>query len=298
MTSKQREDIIKEFVKFCKEALDIEKLPSISFTQDREWATERHSFGQYNPETKHLDVYIGNRNTADILRTLGHELVHHRQNELGKIKSGVAGKTGSPIENEANAYAGVLMRDFGKQHDIIYEVCLPTLKEIYEAEKSGGLQIYCDMDGVLCDFDKRFRHYYDVDPREYYKEKGNKAFEKAVDDCGVQYWSKMDWMPGGKELWATIGKYDPIILTSPSTFKYAKEGKKEWIETNLSPQPKQIIFVQTGQKHTKMVTDPKRSILIDDYFPNLAPWKELGGIGIMHKDINKTRDILSKFRIQ
>ena len=46
-----------------------------------------------------------------------------------------------------------------------------------------------------------------------------------------------------------------------------------------------------------MVTDPKKSILIDDYWTNLAPWKALGGIAIMHKDINKTKDILSKFRL-
>jgi len=298
MTDQQRQQVVREFIKFCKDQLQIEQLPSIAFTSDRDWAVERHSFGEYNPERRHLDVYVGSRNTADILRTLGHELVHHRQHELGKIKSSSDGKAGSPIENQANAYAGVLMRDFGKQHDIIYEVCLPTLKEIYEAEKTGGLQIYCDMDGVLCDFDKRFRHYYEVDPREYYKEKGIKAFEEAVDKAGPQFWSKMDWMPGGRELWATISKHNPIILTSPSKFKYAKEGKKEWIETHLNPQPKDIIFAQTGQKHTKMITDPKRSILIDDYYPNLEPWKQLGGIGIMHKDIDKTKDILSKFRIQ
>lgn len=298
MTDQQKKYIVRQFIKFCQDALEIENLPSIAFTSDRDWAVERHSFGQYNPDTKHLDVYIGNRNTADILRTLGHELVHHRQHELGLIKSGSDGKTGSHIENQANSYAGVLMRDFGKKHDAIYEACLPTLKEIYEAERSGGLQIYCDMDGVLCDFDDRFMYYYDIDPRDYYKERGSKAFEDAVNKAGVQFWSKMNWMPGGKELWSIIGKYDPIILTSPSKFEYAKEGKQEWIKTHLNPQPKKILFAQTGDKHSKMETDPKRSILIDDYFPNIAPWKELGGIGIMHKDINKTKDILSKFRIK
>jgi hypothetical protein len=48
-----------------------------------------------------------------------------------------------------------------------------------------------------------------------------------------------------------------------------------------------------------MMTDyPKNSMLIDDYWPNLAPWKALGGVAIMHKDIDKTKDILSKFRIK
>lgn len=302
MIDKQREYIVKEFIKYCKDQLEIEQLPSISFVDDREWALARHSFGEYNPDKKHLEVYVGNRNTADILRTLGHELVHHRQNELGKIRGVHDGQAGSPIENEANSIAGVLMRNFGKTHDVIYEACLPTLKQIYEVEKGLRLQIYCDMDGVLCDFDKRFEHYYDENPTKYFKEKGNKSFEDAVNKAGVQFWSKMDWMPGGRELWSIIGKYDPIILTSPSKFEFAKEGKLEWIKNNLSPQPKKVLFAQTGNKYSiikdKSIEEIKSSILIDDYYPNLAPWKQIGGIGIFHKSIDKTKDILSKFRIK
>ena len=158
------------------------------------------------------------------------------------------------------------------------------------------------MDGVLCDFDARFEHFYNMSPSEYRKqyrpEKANEYLTKAVDEVGITYWSKMQWMPGGQELWSIIGKYNPIILTSPGKFDYAEEGKLEWIQNNLSPQPKEVIFAESGNKHLKMVTDPKKSILIDDYWTNLAPWKALGGIAIMHKDINKTKDILSKFRIQ
>ncbi len=302
MTDQQKKDIIKQFVDYVKGQLDIEQLPTIHFTTERDWALTRHSFGEYNPDKKHLDVYIGNRNMADILRTLGHELVHHRQNELGHIKNPNDGKSGSPIENQANAMAGVLMRNFGKANDVIYEICLPTLKEIYEVEKSRNIQIYCDMDGVLCDFEKRFEYYYDLPAQQYYKEKGKTAFNDAVDKAGVQFWSNMDWMPGGRELWSIIGKFNPIILTSPSSFKYAKEGKIAWIKSNLNPQPKDIMFAQTGDKYNaikgKTPQEIKSSILIDDYYPNLAPWKQLGGVGVFHKSIDKTKDILSKFRIQ
>jgi hypothetical protein len=192
----------------------------------------------------------------------------------------------------------MMMRDYGKSNDLIYESLLPNLKQIYEVEQGGGIQIYCDMDGVLCDFDERFEHFYGVQPREYYTEKGSKAFEVAVNEAGIDFWAKMNWMPGGQELWSIIGKYKPYILTSPSKFQYAKEGKKLWIENNLNPQPKKVLFAQTGDKHSMMSADPKNSMLIDDYWPNLAPWKALGGIAIMHKDINKTKDILSKFRIK
>jgi Zn-dependent peptidase ImmA (M78 family) len=79
-----------------------------------------HSFGRYRNEQRDVTVYMKNRNMADVLRTLAHELVHHKQNELGKLNND-SGKTGSDVENEANIKAGILMRDFGKEREEIYE---------------------------------------------------------------------------------------------------------------------------------------------------------------------------------
>ena len=67
-----------------------------------------------------LAVYCKNRNMADILRTIAHELVHHKQNELGMIKPG-SGDTGSDIENQANSLAGIILREYGKMNRLIYE---------------------------------------------------------------------------------------------------------------------------------------------------------------------------------
>jgi len=300
MTDQQKILTIENFVEFAVRRLDINKAPELKFVKDRNWAIDRHSFGQYNPNDNTLTVYINNRNMADVLRTLGHELVHHRQNELGKIKNG-SGKTGSDIENEANALAGVLMRDYGRINDTIYEAVIPSLKQIYEAEKSGRIQIYCDMDGVLCDFDSRFEHYYGVSPREYANEKGQKAMEEAVDKVGVVYWSKMPWLAGGEQLWNKISKYNPKILTSPGKFIHAREGKLIWIKENLNPQPQDIMFANTGKKFEaikdKTPQEIRSSMLIDDYYPNLAPWKEIGGIAIMYKSYDQVSAILDKFRL-
>ena len=120
LTQEQREKIINEFVDFACEALEIENKPKIVYVTDNSWVTDRRSFGEYRNDQKDIHVYVTNRNMADVLRTLGHELTHHRQNELGDIHPG-AGKDGSDIENEANAEAGILMRKFGKKHKEIYE---------------------------------------------------------------------------------------------------------------------------------------------------------------------------------
>jgi len=115
---------IKDFVDFCKDALEISELPQIYFTENRDWVLQRRSFGEYNTAIPSITVYAKNRNTADIIRTLAHEMVHHRQNELGKISLG-SGQTGTKIEDQANALAGVLLREYGLMNDLIYESKLP-----------------------------------------------------------------------------------------------------------------------------------------------------------------------------
>jgi len=112
---------IGEFIKYAIKNLGIQNPPrSLSLSYDTNKAKEMRSFGYFDPNSNKIWIYCGNRNMGDILRTLAHELVHRKQDEDGRI-SYESGKTGSEIENEANAKAGVLLRDFGKQHEEIYQ---------------------------------------------------------------------------------------------------------------------------------------------------------------------------------
>jgi hypothetical protein len=56
-----------------------------------------------------------NRHPNDILRTIAHELTHYKQDTEHQLDS-ESGRTGSPIENEAHATAGIVMRHFNKQY--------------------------------------------------------------------------------------------------------------------------------------------------------------------------------------
>jgi hypothetical protein len=112
---------IGEFIKYSIKNLELKKLPSsltLSYNNDK--AKEKCSFGYFDPNSNKIWVYVKNRNMADILRTLAHELVHRKQEEDGRLDS-KSGETGSPIEDEANAMAGVLLRNFGKINNSIYE---------------------------------------------------------------------------------------------------------------------------------------------------------------------------------
>ena len=109
---------IKGFIVFCKEKLGIDDEDNsfnLNLHKDR---NGMKTLANYNPNTGDVNVYIKNRLTADVLRSVAHELVHHKQRLDGKELDGT---TGSPIEDEANAKAGALMREFGEQNPDIYE---------------------------------------------------------------------------------------------------------------------------------------------------------------------------------
>jgi hypothetical protein len=119
---KSKAQIIGEFIKFAKERLTLNKFPfQIRLVKDNEFATTFKSYGGYDPNTDEIYVYVTNRSVPDILRTLAHELVHLKQREIGTVGSYKDGETGSDVENEANAAAGILLRDFGRRNGHIYE---------------------------------------------------------------------------------------------------------------------------------------------------------------------------------
>jgi hypothetical protein len=113
--------ILKDFIAFCRAELNIQTLPKISLLNDKSFVQQNRSFGEYNPQTNAIRVVALNRNLADICRSLAHELCHHRQNELDMIYD-EAGETGTDIENDANAMAGILMRDYGKKNVDVYDL--------------------------------------------------------------------------------------------------------------------------------------------------------------------------------
>ena len=115
--TKDKAPLIQKLVTFACEQLQIEQ-PSIKLINSPTYSQEYKSFGGYIPSEQEIKVVVHNRNMADILRTLAHELVHHMQNLNGDE---LDGNDGSNTENEANAVAGVLMREFGRENPEIFE---------------------------------------------------------------------------------------------------------------------------------------------------------------------------------
>ena len=117
------ESILKDFIEFCVKELKIHHMPRIKLRRDPQWPKVHKTFGRYNDADKTLEVAWGQRHIMDVLRTVAHELTHKHQHERDGERMGPdAGETGSPYENEANARAGILMRDYGRLHPEYFAV--------------------------------------------------------------------------------------------------------------------------------------------------------------------------------
>lgn len=108
-------DMIDQFVDFCADHLQLQQRPQVTVKRDPAWSERNATFGRYIPDSNTLIVSVANRHPLDIMRTLAHELTHHRQAEQETMPAD-AGETGSEYENEANAEAGVILRQFAELH--------------------------------------------------------------------------------------------------------------------------------------------------------------------------------------
>ena len=163
---------------------------------------------------------------------------------------------------------------------------------IPEQKEKPPYKIYCDMDGVLTDFEKRFEHYSGMQPKEYEAKHGSSGFWNLIDvEVGIKFWSDMDWMPQGQELWDFISPYNPDLLTSPSRDNNSRLGKNLWVKNNLNPNPK-VIFAYSKDKQRYA---NENSILIDDKKSNINEWAARGGVAIRCKD-GDTNSVIAKLK--
>ena len=122
LTKKDTFAILHEVVRFAAKDLELESLPKFDFRFDTKRSVEHKSFGGYAPGAEHITITVKNRHINDVLRTLAHEMVHYSQDLKKELEDDDAGATGSPQENEANARAAVIMRNWGKKHPEYFEL--------------------------------------------------------------------------------------------------------------------------------------------------------------------------------
>jgi hypothetical protein len=155
-------------------------------------------------------------------------------------------------------------------------------------------KIYLDMDGVLCNFERRYFELYKELPGSM---RDRKEFNVHWHDfIATKQFETLDWYPGGKELVAFCFESDvPIeLLTSSGGNKYYDEVARQkivWLENNGLGKLKANVV--PGRKHKAEYATPN-TILIDDTQDIIQSFNAAGGIGILHKEIGNTLMMLEK----
>lgn len=155
--------------------------------------------------------------------------------------------------------------------------------------------IYCDMDGVLCNFEKKFRELYNDDFKSYSEKNSKREGWSLVQKHGVKFWSDLEWTKDGKDLWNFLKKIKNVEILTGSPKKlvgiYAKVGKEMWVEREICKDIK-VNHIEGKSKYKFIST--KNDILIDDSLRNCKLWRENGGISILHKNTKTTISELEK----
>ena len=189
---------------------------------------------------------------------------------------------------------------------------LKSFTQFVNEDKANDFRIFCDLDGVLVDFDRGFidlpKNTEKLTPKQYEKAHGKDAIWPMIDELGESFWENLQWMKDGRELWDYLKRYDPIILSSPSKHPGCFTGKAKWVKRNLGIDQDPVTdpanftentrFILANHKH-QYVEPAKRllkkePVLVDDFDRKLEKWTKAGGIGIMHNDSTDSIRVLEE----
>jgi 5'(3')-deoxyribonucleotidase len=154
------------------------------------------------------------------------------------------------------------------------------LREILSVRLAAGILtksiIFCDLDGVLADFEQGVINKFNRSPDEL-----NQGLMWSTINKSNTFFETLPWMPRGVELWSHIKQYNPIILTGiPRGSKSAVEQKIRWCKRELGDDI-QVITCATKEKSKYCLPG---FILIDDRLDNLQSWHDKGGKFILYHE--------------
>ena len=303
--------------------LNLEPLPQIQFVHD-DYENGEDLFGKtayYAPQTNIVVLFTYGRHPKDILRSYAHELIHVHQNMEDRLHNVNTTDVNDDdyleqLEREAYETGNIMFRSWtdsltgNKLEESIKKLITEKKKKdpfglnAYAMELARGLEeqeseykVYLDMDGVIADFDQRFKDITGMAPKDFENKYGKNEFWKVIDeDNKISFWVGIKPMPGAAELVNAVKKYNYELLTSPSSKKQSYLGKILWVRNHgdiLGGKPR-INFKRAKEKHEIKPELSKTDILIDDREDTIGRWNAAGGTGIVYKSIGQVLGDLKK----
>ncbi len=291
--------------------MNIQPLPTLELI-DGDTENAKDFFGKtayYDPNEQHIVLYTEGRHPKDIVRSYAHEMIHHIQyleDRLGDVSTTNTMEDDhlDKIEQEANLRGTMTFRNWtdslqeGKKKD-------PFGLNAYAMELARGLEeqeskykVYLDMDGVLANFDQRFRDLSGMEPKEFENKYGKKEFWNLIDEeHKIKFWVGIPVMDGAASLVDAVKDYNYELLTSPSAKKQSYLGKILWVRNHIGdvfPSKPRINFKKAKEKHLVKPQLSQTDILIDDREDTIGRWNAAGGTGIVYKSIGQVLSDLKK----
>jgi len=292
------------------DGLKLKPYPRIRMVHDEE-ANADNFFGMtayYDPNNREIVLYTLGRHPKDIMRSYAHELVHvhqHNEDRLHDIKTDNvnADKHLENLEREAYETGNIMFRSWTnsitekKEKDPFglnaYARQLAQLNEQKE-----DYYIYLDMDGVVANFNKRFKDLSGLLPNDFVDKYGKNAFWDLIDEKHkVSFWRGIEIMPGAKKLVDFVSKYPYEMLTAPSVKKQSVIGKGLWITDKvgtLYPSRPKVTYRPAKEKHNVKPDLTKFDILIDDKKSTIDRWDAKGGTAIFYQNADQVINDLKK----
>lgn len=146
--------------------------------------------------------------------------------------------------------------------------------------------IYIDLEGVLADF---------LSQAESYNMVNSKGLVdwNSIRVAGASFWPTMPWTKNGKALFDIIVHFCienniNLCILAIANDDSMKSGKTDWIKTNLHMNLLNVHFVKTGFDKSRFAN--ASSVLIDDFYKNVAYFRARQGYAILYK--NNPDDII------
>ena len=139
--------------------------------------------------------------------------------------------------------------------------------------ETSEFEIFCDMDGVLSDFDTHAK------AQNKFNDKGQPKW----DELDYAWWSTMPAYEGAKEFDAELRKLGRTRkLSAPILNVGCFRGKAEWIQ-NFRGSSFGLLDLILARAEDKNLLARPNHILVDDRQKNIDQWIAAGGIGVLHK---------------
>jgi hypothetical protein len=143
------------------------------------------------------------------------------------------------------------------------------------------------MDGVIADFEKRYKELFNIYPAEARNNKEfDTYFDKFIEDGNF---ATLEMLPDSMQIIVALRNLLPptqILSSTASQKRYDAISKQkiEWLEKHNIDFQRNFV----PGKHLKKKYARRDTLIIDDTESVINDWREAGGVAILHRNVPDT----------